>query len=75
MRSSNETYIKVAEACSAYKPDNASKATNSAASAKATNNAASGTRSCTNCSHFEHNGAYCNIDLYDKIVKEHGFTR
>lgn len=71
MRSSNETYVKVAENCSAYKPNNYSNKTSN----KATNNAASAGRSCTTCSHFNHNGAYCEIDLYDKIVKEHGFTR
>ncbi|MGN0165326.1 MAG: hypothetical protein ACI39R_04025 [Lachnospiraceae bacterium] len=67
MRSSNETYVKVAEACSAYEPDSTANKTTNSASAHA--------RSCTTCRHFNHNGEYCTIDLYDKIVKDHGFTR
>ena len=67
MRSSNETYVKVAENCSAYAP--------SSYANKTTNSASANGRSCTTCRHFNHNGAYCEIDLYDKIVKDHGLDR
>ncbi len=68
MRSSNETYETVAKNCSAYAP-------NSSCKNKASNSASEHGRSCTNCRHFNKTGAYCELDLYDKIVEDHGLTK
>jgi hypothetical protein len=65
MRSSNETYKKVAQYCSSYSTDCGCKQ-------KTSNSAGSQTRTCTNCCHFDRTGAFCDLDLYDKIVKDHG---
>lgn len=67
MRSSEKTYEKVAENCSSYAPTKGGKN-------KTTNSASNHERSCTNCRHFNMTGEYCELDLYDQIVKEHDFT-
>jgi len=61
MRASMETYQKVAAACSEYRRN--AKAYSPVNSAQE-----SDIRSCYNCSHFT-SKEYCDIDLYDKIVK------
>ena len=63
MRASFETYRKVAKACSAYEPMSDAKISNSCCD---TNDI-----SCTNCKHFDEE-KYCVLDLYDKIVENHG---
>ena len=63
MRASFETYRKVAKACSAYEPMSETKISNSCCD---TNDI-----SCTNCKHFDED-KYCVLDLYDKIVENHG---
>lgn len=68
MRSSNETYEKVAEYCSSYAPNGKCKN-------RTSNNASEHGRSCTNCRHFNKTGEYCELDLYDQIVKDHGIAR
>ncbi len=68
MRSSETTYEKVAEHCSEYKPTGR-------CGNKTCNSASDYERSCTTCRHFNMTGEYCELDLYDQIVKDHGFTR
>jgi hypothetical protein len=60
MRSSEETYCKVADRCDEYKAVNRSCACNSTASHC--------DRSCQTCTHFAAD-EHCRLDLYDKIVK------
>ncbi len=68
MKSSKKTYEEVAEYCSSYSPDSNCKC-------KTTNSADDHCRSCTNCRHFDKAGEYCKLDLYDKIVKDHGIAK
>lgn len=67
MRASEATYAKVAENCSAYEPkskyETASNSTCEHCGCQI---------SCTTCKHFV-TGEYCDLDLYDKIVKDHQF--
>lgn len=63
MRASSETYRKVAKACSAYEPMSDNKISNSCCDKDEI--------SCTNCKHFDE-AKYCVLDLYDKIVENHG---
>lgn len=60
MRSSEETYCKVADRCSEYTPVSESSASNS------TN--CHCVRSCQTCKHFA-SDEHCRLDLYDDIVK------
>lgn len=59
MRSSQETYMNVAERCSAY---------NHISHENAFTNVSPSTPSCLNCKHFA-DDEHCRLDLYDKIVK------
>lgn len=62
MRSDTETYKNVAENCSQYNPRN---------DRDSFSNSDTDTEcSCTTCNHFAED-AYCDIDLYDSIVKNH----
>lgn len=63
MRSSEETYCKVADRCSEYKAVNKDTVTNSAS-----NKATGCDRSCQTCTHFA-SDEHCRLDLYDQIVK------
>lgn len=59
MRSSQETYMNVAERCSAYEHIRHQNCfTNEAPSSP----------SCLNCKHFA-SDEHCTLDLYDSIVK------
>ena len=60
MRSSEETYCKVADRCSEYTPVTKDSASNSAS--------CHCERSCQTCKHFA-SDEHCRLDLYDKIVK------
>lgn len=61
MRSSEETYCKVAERCQEYNAVNKSGASNSTS--------CHCERSCQTCSHFAAD-EHCRLDLYDQIVKQ-----
>ena len=60
MRSSEETYRKVANRCSSYDKKDCN--------CKATNSEKSEDKSCLSCKHFSKD-EYCKLDLYDPIVK------
>ncbi len=60
MRSSQETYMNVAERCSAYEHTNKS---------DSFRNQAPSSPSCLNCKHFAED-EHCTLDLYDAIVKK-----
>lgn len=59
MRSSEETYCKVADRCSEYNPISKESASNSTGYHCE--------RSCQTCTHFAAD-EHCRLDLYDKIV-------
>jgi hypothetical protein len=59
MRSSQETYMDVAERCSAYEHT---------AQKNCFCNEAPSSPSCLNCTHFAAD-EHCTLDLYDSIVK------
>lgn len=61
MRSSEETYCKVADRCSEYDPITKDSVRNSAGCCGCT-------RSCQTCGHFAAD-EHCRLDLYDKIVE------
>ena len=65
MRSSQETYCKVADRCSEYKAVNKDTVTNSASNKSNTDGC---DRSCQTCTHFA-SDEHCRLDLYDQIVK------
>lgn len=60
MRSSQETYMDVAERCSAYEL---------AENSNCFCNAAPDSPSCLNCKHFAKD-EHCTLDLYDAIAKK-----
>lgn len=60
MRSSEETYCKVADRCSEYESISKDSSSNSTGR--------SCERSCQTCTHFAAD-EHCRLDLYDKIVK------
>lgn len=62
MRSSKGTYEDVARNCKEYKPTRSMEGT--------LNSNCECSISCTNCSHFSHDGAYCEIDMYDKVLEQ-----
>lgn len=62
MKASNKVYEEVANYCSAYSPSQKAEYATNSTNAKII-------ASCTNCRHFT-DGHYCDINLYDKIVKE-----
>lgn len=70
MRSDNKTYQKVAEHCSQFSPVTESREEFMNSCCDRENCGCE--VSCVNCHHFDQ-GEYCNLDLYDQIVKKHNF--
>lgn len=67
MRADTQTYQKVAEHCSSFKAKHCT-------SCGCTNTTSEGAGiTCVNCSHFDDHGAYCKLDLYDDIMRDHKF--
>ena len=64
MNNQNETYEKVAKNCSRYDRAQGDCYKNSSCD--------SALVSCLNCTHFN-NSHHCDLDLYDKIIKDHNF--
>lgn len=64
MRASENTYVKVAENCSAFAPKENSGAMNSVSENTEV--------SCRTCKHFAKD-EHCVLDLYDQIVMNHNF--
>ncbi len=62
MRASYDTYKDVAENCSEFMPIHEVDSYSSSTKEKEDN------VSCTNCKHFD-DDKYCELDLFDKIVK------
>lgn len=65
MRASHETYEKVAKCCSEFLPMKKDSVTNSASGE-------TNCISCECCKHFD-TDKFCQLDIYDKIIKENHF--